>query len=231
MELTAEELRVLGCLIEKQRTVPDTYPMSLNALRGACNQMTNREPIVSYDEPTIEAALDRLRERHLVRRGVTAGSRVIKYWQLFDEELGLDDAEVAVLCVLTLRGPQTVGELKGRTERLHSFASLDDVGEALDRLAGRDEPLAQRLAREPGRKESRSTHLLGRSVASEPLAGAGGPDAPAEGYAAGASGAPGPGDSDPGDSDPGDVDTLRRELSALRAEVEDLRERVDRLGL
>jgi uncharacterized protein YceH (UPF0502 family) len=226
MELTAEELRVLGCLIEKQRTVPDTYPMSLNGLRGACNQTTNREPIVSYDEPTIEAALDRLRERHLVRRGVTAGSRVIKYWQLFDEELGLDNAEVAVLCILTLRGPQTVGELKGRTERLHPYSSLDEVGATLERLAGRDEPLVQRLAREPGRKEPRYTHLLGRSEASGLPVGEGRPATQAEGQATAASAAPGL-----ADTDLADVEGLRRELTALRAEVENLRERVDRLGL
>ena len=219
MELTAEELRVLGCLIEKQRTVPDTYPMSLNGLRTACNQTTNRDPIVQYDETIIEAALDRLRERHLVRRGVTAGSRVIKYWQLFDEEVGLGDAEVGVLSVLMLRGPQTVGELKGRTERLHTFASLDDVTATLDALAARDDALVQRLAREPGHKEPRYAHLLGSPgawvatgvPAADPVAPRG----------------PGPAPAD----DASGIDALRQELSALRAEVGELRDRVDQLGL
>lgn len=219
MDLTAEELRVLGCLIEKQRTVPDTYPLSLNALRSACNQTTNREPVVNYYEPTIESALDRLRERHLVRRGVTAGSRVIKYWQLFDEEVGLDPSEVAILCVLMLRGPQTVGELKARTERLHAFDSLEAVGETLEHLATRDEPLVQRLAREPGRKEPRFAQLVGVSdVSASAVAAA--PHVDAGPGMAGLAAAPAT----------GAFEDLRRELADLRAEVDELRGRVDRLA-
>ncbi len=219
MDLTAEELRVLGCLVEKQRTVPDTYPLSLNALRSACNQTTNREPVVNYDEPTIESALDRLRERHLVRRGVTAGSRVIKYWQLFDEEVGLDPSEVAILCVLMLRGPQTVGELKARTERLHAFDSLEAVGETLEHLATRDEPLVQRLAREPGRKEPRFAQLVGVSDVSISEAAAA-PHVDAGPGMPGLAAAPAT----------GALEDLRRELEALRAEVDELRGRVDRLA-
>ena len=218
MDLTAEELRVLGCLIEKQRTVPDTYPLSLNGLRTACNQTTNRDPIVNYDEPTIEAALDRLRERHLVRRGVTAGSRVIKYWQLFDEEVGLEEPDLAVLCVLMLRGPQTVGELKARTERLHGFASLDDIGATLEALAHRDDPLVQRLEREPGRKEHRYSQLLGGGAADV--------DTPAAAEHAAGSVVP----TTPRAAAPADLDELRRELAALRAEIDELRARVDRFG-
>src|SRR5690242_6050507 len=164
MDLTPEELRVLGCLVEKQRTLPDTYPLSLNALRTAANQTTNRDPVVRYDEPTIEAALDSLRERGLVRRGVTAGSRVIKYWQLAEEQLGLDGADVAVLAVLMLRGAQTPGELKSRTERLHRFGDIDDIVVTLDHLAAREEPFVTRLEREPGRKERRYAQLLGGQV-------------------------------------------------------------------
>lgn len=218
MNLSAEEQRVLGCLIEKQRTVPDTYPLSLNGLRSACNQTTNRDPIVRYDEATVEAALDRLRERHLVRRGVTAGSRVIKYWQLFDEELDLAEVELALLSVLMVRGPQTVGELKARTERLHQFDSLDDVVATLDRLAGRDEPLVGRLEREPGRKEPRYAPLVGGSVPS-PMPSADGVPGP-----------PGPSSAYPAAPGAADIDVLRGELEALRAEVDDLRGRVDRLG-
>ena len=160
MSISAEEARVLGCLLEKERTTPDAYPLSLNALVAACNQSTNRAPVVQYGEPTVEAALDELRERSFVRRGVYPGSRVIKYRHVLDEALAVGPAEAAVLCVLLLRGPQTPGELKSRTERLHPFADLVAVEDALDRLAARDEPLARRLAREPGQKEARVRELL-----------------------------------------------------------------------
>src|SRR6266540_871960 len=125
MDADAVEIRVLGCLIEKQRTTPDAYPLSLNALKLACNQATSREPVVEYDEPTIRGALGELSRRGWTRLTSGAGSRTPKYRQLFDEVLGLGDSDVAVLTVLMLRGPQTLGELKQRTERLHRFASLD----------------------------------------------------------------------------------------------------------
>jgi hypothetical protein len=155
-----EEARVLGCLLEKERTTPDAYPLSLNALVGACNQSTNRTPVVQYREETVETALDQLRERSFVRRGVYPGSRVIKYRHVLDEALGLDRPEQALLCVLLLRGPQTTGELKTRTERMHPFRDVVEVNDVLDRMAARDDPLARRLEREPGQKEVRVRELL-----------------------------------------------------------------------
>ena len=159
VDLSAPEIRVLGCLLEKQRTTPDAYPLSLNALRLACNQATNREPVTEYDEPTIRDALHRLSRRRWARLASGAGSRAPKYRHLLDEALGLPEDELAVLCVLMLRGAQTPGELKQRTERLHPLAGLPEVLDALERLIGRD--LAERLARRPGQKEERYTHLLG----------------------------------------------------------------------
>ena len=158
MEADAVELRVLGCLIEKQRTTPDVYPLSLNALRAACNQTTNRDPVVEYDESTIRAALERLSNRRWVRLASGPGSRAVKYRHLFDEALGLSDAEISLLAVLMLRGPQTVGELKGRSERLHPFGSLAEVEETLQALAGRE--LVARLPRRPGQKEERWAQLF-----------------------------------------------------------------------
>src|SRR5688572_2851825 len=145
------ELRVLGCLIEKQRTTPDAYPLSLNSLRLACNQSTNRDPVVDYDEPTIRAALERLARRGWTRLASGAGSRAAKYRHLFDEALGLSDAEISLLAVLMLRGPQTPGELKQRTERLHAFESPADLESVLDGLIERE--LVARLERRPGQKE------------------------------------------------------------------------------
>jgi hypothetical protein len=159
MDLDAAELRVLGCLIEKQRTTPDVYPLSLNALRTACNQSTNREPVVSYDEPTIRAALDELSRRGWVRLASGPGSRAVKYRHLLDDALGLSDAEISLLAVLMLRGAQTLGELKQRTERLHRFESLPEVDATLNDLAGRE--LVARLTRRPGQKEERYAHRLG----------------------------------------------------------------------
>jgi uncharacterized protein YceH (UPF0502 family) len=159
MDADAVELRVLGCLIEKQRTTPDTYPLSLNSLRLACNQSTNRDPVVEYDEPTIRAALDRLSRRRWVRLASGAGSRAVKYRHLLDEALELSDEELSVLAVLMLRGPQTPGELKSRTERLHRFDSPTDVAVVLQTLIDRE--LAARQPRRPGQKEERYEQLLG----------------------------------------------------------------------
>jgi uncharacterized protein YceH (UPF0502 family) len=158
--LSPEEARVLGCLLEKERSTPDAYPLSLNALVSACNQSTNRSPVVQYRDDTVEAALDELRERSFVRRGVYPGSRVIKYRHVLDEALGVGPPEMALLCVMLLRGPQTPGELKSRTERLHGFRDLVAIEDTLDRLSTRDEPLARRLPREPGQKEARVRELL-----------------------------------------------------------------------
>ncbi len=159
MEVDAVEIRVLGCLIEKQRTTPDQYPLSLNALRLACNQTTNRDPVVDYDERTIKAALDRMAHRGWTRFASGAGSRALKYRQMLDEKLRLSDPDLAVLAVLMLRGPQTPGELKQRTERLDRFASPAEVIQTLDALAERE--LVQRLERRPGQKEERYVQLLG----------------------------------------------------------------------
>ena len=159
MSPDAVELRVLGSLIEKQRTTPDVYPLSLNALRLACNQSTNRDPVVSYDEPAIRAALERLSRQGWVRLASGAGSRAVKYRHLLEEALGATSGELALLAVLMLRGPQTLGELKARSDRLHRFESLELVEETLSALTERG--LAVRLPRRPGQKEERFAQLLG----------------------------------------------------------------------
>jgi hypothetical protein len=159
MDADAVELRVLGCLIEKQRTTPDQYPLSLNALRLAANQATNRDPVVDYDEPTIRSALDRLGRRNWTRLASGPGSRAAKFRHLLDEALGLTPSQLALLAVLMLRGPQTVGELRTRSERLYSFASTDDVELRLTELADRE--LVLRLPKRPGEREERWAQLLG----------------------------------------------------------------------
>jgi uncharacterized protein len=164
----AVEIRVLGCLIEKQRTTPDQYPLSLNSLRLACNQSTNRDPVVDYDERMIKAALERMSIRGWTRFASGAGSRALKYRHLFDEALGLSDAEISLLAVLMLRGPQTLGELKGRTERMHQFASLEDVDATMAVLAERE--LVARVPRRPGQKEDRYAQLLGGGEEDAPAA-------------------------------------------------------------
>ena len=159
MEPDAIEIRVVGCLIEKQRTTPDAYPLSLNALRVACNQSTNREPVVDYDEATVSEALRRLALRGWTRLTSGAGSRARKYRQLMSEALGVDDGELALLGVLMLRGAQTPGELKQRSERLHGFADLAAVQATLDQLVERG--YVARHERRPGQKEERYQQLLG----------------------------------------------------------------------
>jgi uncharacterized protein len=154
--LTTAETRVLGCLLEKQRTTPDVYPLSLNSLRLACNQSTNREPVVGYDETTIREALHRLERRGIVR--LAGASRAAKYRHLLAEVLPMDEGEQALVCVLMLRGPQTPGELKQRTERMHSFPELESVHGTLEQLIERE--LVQRLDRRPGQKEERYLQLL-----------------------------------------------------------------------
>lgn len=156
--LSPPELRVLGCLLEKQRTTPDQYPLSLNSLRLACNQSTNRDPVVQYDEPVIRDALHRLERRGFARFTSGAGSRAPKFRHLLAETLPMSDGEQAVMCVLMLRGSQTPGELKLRTERMHAFAGLDEVHQTLNALIERE--LVARLDRRPGQKEERYGHLL-----------------------------------------------------------------------
>jgi len=153
LELNPVEIRVLGCLIEKQRTTPDTYPLTLNALRLACNQSTNRDPVVEYDEPTIRAALERLARRRYVRLASGHTTRATKYRHLLDDTLQLDNAQLSILAVLMLRGPQTPGELRQRTERLHRFHDHDELEQVLSQLGERD--YIRRLDRRPGQKEQR----------------------------------------------------------------------------
>lgn len=165
MEPDAIEIRVVACLIEKQRATPDAYPLSLNALRLACNQSTNRDPVVAYDEATVSEALRRLALRGWTRLASGAGSRARKYRHLLPEALGLDDGEISLLAVLMLRGAQTPGELKQRSERLHGFADLAAVEEVLERLIERGH--VARLERRPGQKEVRYVQLLGGEGAGE----------------------------------------------------------------
>lgn len=160
MDLSPSETRVLGCLLEKQRTTPDAYPLTLNALRAACNQSTNRDPVVDYDDRVIRDALHRLERRRLIRLASGRGSRAPKYRHLLAEALPMTDAEQAVLSVLMLRGPQTPGELKQRAERVHGFPDLDAVQETLQQLIER--ALVARLERRPGQKEERYAQLLER---------------------------------------------------------------------
>jgi uncharacterized protein len=208
MEPDAVELRVVGCLVEKQRTTPDAYPLSLNALRLACNQSTNRDPVVAYDEEAVSAALRRLAQRGWTRLASGAGSRARKYRHLLPEALEVDDGELALLTVLMLRGAQTPGELKQRSERLHGFADLAAVQETLERLVDRE--MAVRHPRRPGQKEERYEQVLGGggegTIAEEEAV------APAEA----------PDDAPAGGEDR--LDRLERQLAELRAEVASLRE-------
>jgi uncharacterized protein len=243
VDLTAPEIRVLGCLLEKQRTTPEAYPLSLNALRLACNQSTNRDPVVEYDEATIRDALHRLSRRRWARLASGPGSRAPKYRHLLDEALALPDDELAVLCVLMLRGPQTPGELKQRTERLHPLADLTAVHATLTRLMERE--LAARLERRPGQKEERYTQLLGEDAAPAapaPLA----PAPPLADDAPAPPAAPAPALADdtplpaPADDTPlpapapaplpdPRVDRLEDEIAALRTDVAALRASLDEL--
>ena len=160
MDLTAAEIRVLGCLIEKQRTTPDAYPLTLNALRVACNQSTARDPVVRYDDATVRDAMTRLSRRRWAR--LAGGGRAPKFRHLLDDALTRAPDELAVLCVLMLRGPQTPGELKQRTDRLHPFADLAAIHETLRRLIDRE--LVMQLARRPGQKEERYAQRLGEDA-------------------------------------------------------------------
>ena len=214
MLLTAREVRVLGSLIENQLAIPDLYPLMLNSLVHACNQMSNRNPVVSYDESTVLDALQALRDKQLVRIVYSRSNRAAKYRQVLEEAVGLTPKELAVLSVLLLRGPQTLGEMRARSERLAGFADLGDVEQTLEGLAHQaDDPLVVQLDRMPGQKEARYAHLL----AGEPAALPG----PAPGSGAGA------------EREPAGVDRLaaleeelegiKAELAELRAEVTDLR--------
>jgi uncharacterized protein YceH (UPF0502 family) len=166
MYLDEAEARVLGALLEKEITTPEYYPLSLNALVNACNQKSNREPVVNYDDETVAQAVDRLRDKGLALISTGRESRVPKYYERLAEKFNFDRRELAVLCVLLLRGPQTPGELRGRGQRLYEFDDLEAVEATLTRLMEREpEPLVKRLTRQPGTKESRYAHLFSGDVA------------------------------------------------------------------
>lgn len=167
--LNEVEARIVGCLVEKQLTTPEYYPLTLNALTAACNQKSNRDPVVAYDETTILAAIDSLRDKNLVYLFYGSSSRAVKYKHMLPSVYELEPPAVAVIAVLLLRGPQTIGELRERTGRLHEFSSLGEVSETLDALVNRDPPLVAKLERQPGQKEARFAHLLSGKVKMEDL--------------------------------------------------------------
>jgi len=175
VNLTPVQSRIVGCLIEKEMATPDNYPLTLNALLAACNQTSNRNPVTKLEEATVSNALQNLRAMNVVRIVYSRSNRADKFRHVVDEMLALEPQHLALLSVLMLRGPQTAGELRSRTERLHPFASQEEVDDALRELAGRSEPLVARLERRPGQKESRWAHLLGGDLA-EALAGDDEPD-------------------------------------------------------
>jgi uncharacterized protein YceH (UPF0502 family) len=166
VEPDAAEIRVVACLVEKQRTTPDQYPLTLNSLRLACNQSTNREPVVDYDEGTVRSAIDRLSRRKWATLASWSTARSVKYKHLLDQALGLGDAELALMTVLMLRGPQTAGELRQRCERIHRFASGEDAEQALEALIERR--LVTRLPRRPGERGQRYEHLLAGDAEGDP---------------------------------------------------------------
>jgi uncharacterized protein YceH (UPF0502 family) len=207
-ELTDLQVRVLGCLIEKKETTPDHYPLTLNALRNACNQKTARAPVTAYTEGDVGHALRELESLGLVREAW--GARVAKYEHLAGKALGLHGKGLALLCPLMLRGPQTLGELRNHAHRLHAFDDLDDVQYVLGRLAEHEPPLVTALPRQPGQKEIRYVHLL----AGEPPVTAVAPVMQAS-----------PADPQPSSGLEGRVEALEREVEGLRRELEDLKDR------
>jgi uncharacterized protein YceH (UPF0502 family) len=166
MLLTEIEARVVSSLIEKQLTTPEYYPLTLNALIAACNQKSNREPVVAYDDKSVQQALDDLRDKNIVYVFYGSTSRVPKYKHILPDVLELEPSETAVMCVLMLRGPQTIGEIRERSARLYDFRDLNDVNETLESMSKREEPLIVKLERMPGQKEARYAHLLCGEVTS-----------------------------------------------------------------
>ena len=203
VQLEAAEARVLGSLMEKEIATPEYYPLSLNALVNACNQKSNREPVVSYDEETVETALEGLREKGLSLRITGRDSRVPKHEQRFTERHNLGRREAAVICVLLLRGPQTPGELRGRTDRLYTFDDLEGVESTLHKLV--EMGFVKQLPRQAGFKEQRWAHLLSGDVDVEA--------------------APAPAERGPSDRDR--IAALERDLAELRAQFEDFRRRFE----
>lgn len=211
--LTPVETRILGCLLEKERTTPENYPLSINALTNACNQSTNRDPVMSLDEKTVEAGVNSLREKKLASVLFGAGSRVQKYRHRLPEHYELTPAETALLCVLLLRGPQTPGELRSRTERMTPFESTTEVEARLDELAAGSSPLVLKQPARPGQKESRYIQLLSAEVPEQ---------APTQNEYSAISHLPSAIASEP--PSPSQIETLTSEVTALRAELEQLRE-------
>ena len=209
--LDEREVRVLGSLIEKQLTTPEYYPLTLNALVHACNQISNRDPVVAYDEQTVTRALDSLREKNLAYIFYGSESRVPKYKHVVPEVLHLTPAQTAALCVLLLRGPQTVGEIRGRTGRLYEFKELQEVEATLEELTTHEpQPLVARLARQPGRKESRYAQLLSGPVEVEAQETAARPPARIDARAGQER-----------------IARLETEVEALRSEVAELKQQFD----
>jgi uncharacterized protein YceH (UPF0502 family) len=230
MELNPVEGRIIGSLAEKQLTTPQQYPLTLNALVLACNQSSNRDPVVAYGEGTVESALSGLKEAGLVRFvHPSHGRSVTRYRQVIDERFGLDDRGLSIVAVLLLRGPQTVGELRARTERMAEFDGLGPVEAELDRLASGPEPLVRRLERLPGQKEERWVQLLTGEPAEQPARAA--PTAAAPGTGSNALGpdvaSPRAGDDPSLRAD--EIASLRAEVDSLRFEVADLKTAVDEL--
>ena len=210
--LNPAEARALGALVEKDITTPDYYPLSLNALVNACNQKNNREPVTNFDEETVRLALRNLSEKRLAGPASGADSRVTKYEHRLQEVFNFTRAETALICVLLLRGPQTPGELRGRTERMHRFEHLDDVLGGLQQLMRREPPLAKALGRRPGTKEIRYAHLLSGDVeAWEP------PAEQAEGVAMGSS------------ADSERITHLEEQIAGLQKEVAELKQQIAEL--
>ena len=228
--LSPDEARVLGCLLEKEAATPEYYPLTLNALRNACNQSSSRHPVVSYDDDQVSRALASLREKTLIRIVYSQSNRAAKYRHVLDEVLGLDLHERAVLCLLLLRGPQTVGELRTRSDRLAPFESLAAVDEVLTRLADRENPLIVRLARAPGQKEARVRQLLAQEAGPVPEPTATHTAEP-EGHDTAEIGDAAlprdPSTTEEASDLRAELDALRAELSQLRSDLEELRRQVD----
>ena len=216
MDLTPPETRVLGCLLEKQLATPNVYPLTLNSLVAACNQTSNRDPITNYAETDVSEALAALRQKGVARIVYGSGQRAEKYRHVLDDVWGLDEQHRSVLGVLMLRGPQTIGELRARTERLARFDSLGEVEQVLRLLANREEPLARRLERAPGQKEARWVELFSGEAAALDAA------ARSEEVAEGPLGLRPP-------PRPGELTALREEVEALRRDLAELRGVVEEL--
>lgn len=210
IKLTANEVRVLGSLIEKDITTPEYYPLSLNALLNACNQKSNRDPVMQLDEDAVRDALEGLQEQRMAGSARGADSRVTKYEQRLQEVFNFTRPEIAVLCVLLLRGPQTPGELRGRSERLFHFEALDDVQSALQKLMQRDPPLAKVMPRQPGTKESRYAHLLAGDVVEAELP------------------TPSGAKTEQSSQDAGRIARLEEEVVELRREVDEVKDHLER---